>query len=275
MNVFVENTQGADLLWFIGDNFVARSYRAHFKKFQPEKDENGHFIKKNFEFTAFCNSRFASSQSNILARLQDTFAMATNSNKRSGLMARYIIVVLDDDLISYLDFAEDGMATLLGTWIEWLASAFRDLIQQRLKQLPDKSKKFTPFLYWVAALTHAYFDKVINQQRIKFNLSLESVIRARENENKRVMKLKDIWNSKDSTLIINNRMSEPGLTVYWSAIDASFMYNSLRREIFIAKQLTLSESSGTKAVTRGDDAQNEMDRRADRNNGDVPERRVS
>ena len=129
-------------------------------------------------------------------------------------MARYIIVVLDDDLISYLDFAEDGMATLLGTWIEWLASAFRDLIQQRLKQLPDKSKKFTPFLYWVAAPTHTYFDKVINQQRIKFNLSFESVIRARENENMQVMKLKDIWNSKDSTLIINNRMSEHGLTVY-------------------------------------------------------------
>ena len=53
----------------------------------------------------------------------------------------------------------------------------------------------------------------------------------------RVIKLKDSWNSKDSTLVINNKFSEPGMTCYWSAIDASVKFNVLRRELFIAKQL--------------------------------------
>ena len=245
---FVEHTQGADLLWFIGDNFVATSYRNHFKKYNPERDEDKHFIKRNYKFTAFCNSRFASSQSNILARLQNSFAMAVNSNKKSGLMAKYIIVVLDDDLVTYLGATDDqsNLATLFGSWIEWLAKSFTDLINQQMNQLPDKSKKYYPFIYWVLAPTHSFFDKNANQQRIKFNLSLESVIRAKDNDHIRVIKLKDGWNTKDSTLVINNRFSERGLTVFWTAVDRSFWYNSMRCEVFLARQLAYPETGDPK-----------------------------
>ena len=101
------------------------------------------------------------------------------------------------------------------------------------------SKKYSPFIYWVAVPTHKYFDANANRQRVKFNLSLESVIRSKGNEHMRVMRLKDGWDSSDSSLVINNRFSESGLTVYWSAVDSSFKYNSLRREIYMAKNLSI------------------------------------
>ena len=226
-------------MWFIGDNFTAKSYRAHFKKYVPGPGKDKLFIKENFEFGAFCNSRWGSSQENILVRLQNSLAMAINSNnKTSGIMAKYVIVVLDDDLINYLDYGEEGVTTILGSWIEWISDAFKDLISQRLQQVPSKTKKFPPFVYWVAAPTHKYFTKETNKLRIRFNLALESVIRSKGNDRMRFMKIRDGWDANDSKLIINNRISELGLTEYWAAIDASFKYNSQRREIFIAKQLS-------------------------------------
>ena len=161
---------GTDALWFIGDNFVAKTYRKHYKHMKlvekDEKDENkgstGYYIKDNFEYKAFCNSKFSSNQQNMLARLQNSMAQGVNSTTKTGRLLKYIIILLDDDLISYLNFSQDGVATLLGTWAQWLADQFDELINSRRKQLPSKCK-VEPFFYWVTAPTHHYFTKDRNQ----------------------------------------------------------------------------------------------------------------
>ena len=175
-----------DALWFVADNFIARTFRAHFQKYQPKNGDL--YAKNNFEITPHCNSRFASAQGNMLERLQNCLAAAINGNK-DGLLPKYIVVVLDDDLIKFLGFMEEGVATLLGTWMEWIAKQFGDLIQKRLEQLPVKSSKIVPFIYWVAAPNHSFFSKQTNNLRTKFNLSLESVIRSYSNM--RVIKIKE------------------------------------------------------------------------------------
>ena len=91
-----EQTIGYDALWILGDNFVAKTFKNNYKKFTPRHPEE-HYIKENFEYLPHCNSRYASSQSNILARIQNTFASAISSTKKSGLLLRYILVILDDD----------------------------------------------------------------------------------------------------------------------------------------------------------------------------------
>ena len=139
-----------------------------------------------------------------------------------GMLPKYFVVVLDDDLITHLDYKEDGVATMLGTWVEWISIEFQKLVDDRLKMLPQKCKKTVPFFYWVIAPTHSYFSRDRNQLHIKFNLSLESVIWSANNSNMRVIKLKDGWNSKDSNLVINNRMTSTGLTDYWLTVNAAF-----------------------------------------------------
>ena len=49
--------------------------------------------------------------------------------------------------------------------------------------------------------------------------------------------MKEFWDAKDSKLVINDRMTESGLTAYWLAVDATFKFNVSRRELFVAKQL--------------------------------------
>ena len=220
-----------NLIWFIGDNFTAWTYRAHFKKSNP--DSWNHYIKEHYEFAAFCNSRYASANVNLLARIQNAFAAALSSEKK-GKLPNYVLLVLDDDLISFLDFEHEGVVTQLGSWIEWLTKELNDLVKQRIDQLPIKCKKEV-FFYWVQAPVHSSFSKVKNNLRVKFNLSLESVIHTVSNM--RVVKLKEKWNPKDGSLVVNDRITEPGLTAYWNAIDATFKFNVQRHELFLAKNI--------------------------------------
>ena len=219
---------------------MAKSYRNHFKKTVPGQvdSDTSFYIKKWFEFTAHCNSKYASSEVNMLARLQNTLATALNQKVvKEGTLPKYILIILDDDLITYLDFAGEGVATLLGSYVEWLSEQFQKLIKDRCSNLPAKCKT-VPFFYWVAAPTHAYFSKDRNRLRVKFNLGLESVMRSKNYDNMRVIKIKEVWNTRDSSLVINDRMTEHGLSVYWRAVDATFQYNETRREIFVAKKVS-------------------------------------
>ena len=88
----------------------------------------------------------------------------------------------------------------------------------------------------------------------------------------RVMRLKDGWDSSDSSLVINNRFSEFGLTVYWSAVDSSFKYNSLCREIYMAKNLSISATDSEKSP---ENREHSKFRSSDRTNGDSRKRHLT
>ena len=168
---------------------------------------------------------------NMLARIQNAVANGLNSKTcKTGHVPNYMVVVLDDDLISYLD--HKGVATLFGNWVEWLVHEIDSLLQKRYAQLPGKCKT-KAFLYWVTAPTHHYFSKERNNKCIKFILSLEAVVR--QQECMRVIKLKQFWDTKDSLLVINDRVTEVGMVAYWNAVDASFRYNVTRHEQAVAK----------------------------------------
>ena len=154
----------------------------------------------------------------MLSRIYNSLAGAINKTK-SGILHRYVIVVLDDDLISYFNFAQEGLATLLGTWLEWLAEQLDKTIEDGKKQVPLKSKKLDTFFYWVNASLHLAFSRSRNNLCTKFNLALDSVIRGKKNM--RVIRLKEHW-SDNPSLVVNDRITESGMTAYWDAIDASF-----------------------------------------------------
>lgn len=236
MNSIAELPVGAELLWFLGDNFVAKSYQAHYKLCQPPNGEK-HFIKECYEFTAQCGSKWSSSNENMLSRIRSAFVNAV-SHQKSGILPRYVVIILDEDLISYLNFRNEGIATLLGTWVDWLSTELVKIVDERHQQVPAKCRPYRPFFYWVNAPTHAYFSKEKNALRVKFNLSLESMVRNRKDM--RVVKIKDGWNYNDSLLILNDRITEPGLTAYWNGVDSTMKFNILRRELYVTKTLTQS-----------------------------------
>ena len=51
----------------------------------------------------------------------------------------------------------------------------------------------------------------------------------------RIIKIKDQWNAKDSKLVINDRITELGLSNYWCAVDASVEFNITQRGAYVTK----------------------------------------
>ena len=236
----VDDVAASNTLWILGDNFTSRSYRTHFKLNNPS--DYKHYIKEWYDYSAYCNSRFTSSYENMLSHIQNALAAGLNNkiNKNKPL-PKYILVVLDDDLITFLNLNDSGVATLQGTWVEWLVKEFNSLIDGRMSQLPKKVKKHEVFFYWISAPTHSLFSKDRNALRIKFNLSLESVIR--HQPNMRIIRLKELWDPKNMKLVVHDKLTDLGLTVYWNSIDAAFRFNETRREAFLAKKHSQQNST--------------------------------
>ena len=67
---------GAQLLWFLGDNFMAKSICTHFKN-----KDGDFFIKKRFDFNAYCNSKFSSPMENMLVHLQNALVCGLNVHR--------------------------------------------------------------------------------------------------------------------------------------------------------------------------------------------------
>ena len=151
-NIFIaEKLSAVDTVLLVGDNFCSISYRKHFLLRQD--NEKG-FIKDRFEFKPYCNSCYNSATANMLVRLQNTFTRALNENNS---MPKFILVILDDDLIQYLNFKEAGASQLLGSWIEWLSQQFTDALHSKRDKLPRKAQQET-CIYWVLPPLHHDFS---------------------------------------------------------------------------------------------------------------------
>ena len=216
----------------VGDTFVATTYRKYFLNRVDNVDK---YIKSEFEFAVSCNSKFTSPTSNVLLRLQNSFASALNKKVKKQLqpLPRYFLVILDDDLISYLGYEGPGATEILGSWIKWLAEKFQKLIKDRYKQIPDKCKKQV-CTYWSIAPMHNNFDENLNEMRRKFNFCLETTIKTFDQM--RVIKLK-AWDQSDIRLVFNNSFSERGIRQYWDCIDVAIQFNVERHDLFLARKL--------------------------------------
>ena len=124
---FVEDPKGNDWIWLLGDNFAATSYRKHFLLREDNLDT---FIKKRFKHVMSCNSRFNIPTANMLVRLQNSFVSAFNNKNTGGPpLPKFILIVLDNDIISFLRYTGVGSAEMMGSWIQWLAEQLDSMIE--------------------------------------------------------------------------------------------------------------------------------------------------
>ena len=188
------------------------------------------YMLDQFEVSAICNSRHNSSDENLLSRFRNTLVTAINEKVR---LPKYILIVLDDDLLKFLDYYNVGSAGMYGDWLQYLVEEIHEIFKKGKQQLPKKAVKSDfPFIYWVAAPCHQYFD--YNDQRAKHNLCLESICKT--NNDMRIIKFKDHWDHKNNNLVVSNRLLPSGKTAYWKAIDASLKFNIFKRDSFLHMQ---------------------------------------
>ena len=150
-------------------------------------------------------------------------------------MPEFLIILLDDDLIEFLQYKKIGAASLLGPWIEYLAEVVSTSLNQRRDDLSIKAKlpEQTQF-YWVEPVNHENFEHGNRQIRDVFRQCLE--VNCKLYENMRILKICEFWDRKDDNLVMNNRLTKQGLSAYRHALDASFKFNVKKREEFLIRE---------------------------------------
>ena len=109
-----------------------------------------------------------------------------------------IIIVLDDDLITYFNDDSPGISISLGRMANSIMAEFDKLINTQKEFLPKRSKRPNyPAFIWIQAPLHNNFYN--NSERVKFNRELINV--ARFHENTYVLPMKKIWDQADTSRI--------------------------------------------------------------------------
>ena len=104
-HIFAEDLKGLSKVWLLGDNFLVETYQKNFKK----NNSFDFYLKSCFEVIPFCSSRFSDKNTNVISQLINSFVLAMNSK---FYLPDYIIIVLDDNLIDYLQYRKFKVASL-------------------------------------------------------------------------------------------------------------------------------------------------------------------
>ena len=148
---FTGDLPGLQEIWIVGDNFMAKSYREHFEKI----DADQFFMKKNYEVKKNCNSRYSSNNTNLLSRFVNSVISLINAN---GALPAFLVVVLDNDIVEFLNYNNTGVSALTGKWLEYIVQEVDKALRARRKQLPPKLQSQLTQCYWVDCMQHKNFN---------------------------------------------------------------------------------------------------------------------
>ena len=136
MFIIFTEPKALDSIWIIGDTFVSSSYERMLKMDNNEHNQNKLYIREQYDvFAHFNTSHF---DTNFLSRLRNVLVATFN---KSDQLPRAIIVILDNDLLCFINHNKFSISLEIGTELDWLVDEFHLIIEKRLSQLPVKSKK--------------------------------------------------------------------------------------------------------------------------------------
>ena len=149
--------------------------------------------------------------------------MIVNAVNSESFLPRAMIIVLDDDLINYLNINSFGMSVAYGRVLHYLFSEVNRLVAIKKDFLWMKSKKsHYPEIIWVNPPFHRSFRN--NTHRNKFSKALDAT--AAIYSDNWSLKLKCIWTSEGQDLFLAdaNRYTSNGLLTYWMAVDRTIKF---------------------------------------------------
>ena len=210
---------GYEKIWFFGDNFAFNTFAKYYQ--QVPLDRYDGYIRNHYEVTGFMNSKYASQQRSMLARMRN---LLPNAISNQPLLPKMVVIVPDDDLIRFMRHRKCGISNLnFQRVINWLMNEYERTLLAYKEKLHSKLKKvYYPYFIWIEAPLHSEFDN--NRDREIFNAALKEV--SLLHEDVAVLELKKIWTYDNRNLYLANsdRFTVQGLHTYWEAVDRTVKY---------------------------------------------------
>ena len=231
------NVWAYENIWIIGDKFVqdsrrflAQYWNLDFPEMKGPEDEDmmvfTSYVAEQYHINIYDSSdtcvdeilKPEGSIQTVLGRIRNALVYALNAYDK---LPRYVILVLDDDLIHCVNYTKPGTSEIYERDLNWLANEIHDVIFTRKNDLPKKAKRYLfPQVFWVLLPLHK--DLESNQSRIHFNQCIEAVV-ARHKEMK-LLRIRRHWDFQVSDAVINNLISSKGIHSYWVGIDEALAF---------------------------------------------------
>ena len=210
--------RGIDTIWFIADDFGFKSYQKYY--YQREPEVYGGYVKVHFEMSAYLNNKMNSLDNNTASCLRNVLVAAIQVQVQ---LPKIIVIVPDDDLLTFLDYNKYGKSVIYGKVTDWIMTQHDRLLATQKEYLPLKAKStIFPKVVWILPPLHTNFNN--NTQRSKFGKEVEKM--AVYHENVYALALKKIWDEHDTKLFVKetDRFTSDGYKRYWEAVDKTVKY---------------------------------------------------
>ena len=171
-------------LWIVGDSFLRQTYETLQKLRSASQDKRVRrslYAYDYYNVTLYFPSGTSTMRS-VMAKLLNAAAEGLNQKEK---LPKYVLLVLDGDLIKNLNFFAFGMTEMFEKAIDWLVKNLMKMFDRRRDDLKSRrpgavSLATEPRYLWVAMITRPIIEakevKDIYAARGKFNHALENTL---------------------------------------------------------------------------------------------------
>ena len=227
---FPDVSAAYEQLWIFGDNFVSESSDFLRRLFRMKSNTSEvpapkSYIANNFEVSVFANSANKTHMRSTLGRLRNLIMAAI---KIKELLPKYIIIIIENDLIRCVKYRKPGIFDIFGRILRWLADEFHQAVMDWKSALPSRAKRnLYPQIFWTALPYHQNF-KTTCINRHKFNQCLDTV--ANMHNEMKMLRIRRIWSNADSSVTPAEVITLEGVERYWRGIDEAIEFWEIGRQ---------------------------------------------
>ena len=187
---FSEPVNSINNVWFIGDEFLERTFG---KYFQSPTFENG-YMRENYSSTIFAG--LEKWNKSYLGRVCNALVKGINNHK--CVLPKYIILVTDNELIKAVNYTGYAYNNVYIRVLQWFARQCDKIIKAAREHLLYKVKRrFEPQIISIAVPKHhGLYD---NARRIQMNEAMMQV--SEEFQDIKILKPIKGWDQSDIELI--------------------------------------------------------------------------
>ena len=239
--IIVVAVNGIDRLWIIGDQFCGSSCLPFFMN-SPASQSS--YIKSNFEVSVFFNTDYMKTSTfvhntdikNRIARLHNTVVKAMRTR---GILPKFIIFLLEDDIIDYLNYNDYGVSEMYGRIMEYVLREINSSINEFRSMLPSKAKRENfPQILWLEPTLHKNYRNL--SLRKKFCVIISEIVPRYENN--MIWRLKKPWDpdSNNHVSSFQNKLTPLGHCLLWQAVDKTARFADFK--IFNQERARLADT---------------------------------